>query len=491
MSLRLPALALLVSLGVLLAPLPATSAPVDTKVGDTRAIFKRSGTPLRETPSALSAPVATLAYGAQVKVLELKLPWMRVQSGASVGWLRAFETVAPSALAGNASPPHLTTSGSAGVSSREVSAAGRQLDTDTERGFRATRQDLAAAYRAVDAMEAASAALHPADALEFIDIGNLGRRGRDYARPGRVAPEPPKAARRSVPSGAGGLLGKLGGEAARKLGAGKTGSAIAESLINSATDYVDQVKTKFTPQQEYFLGRAVAAQAIARYGVDPDAGRQRYVRLVGEAVARLSDRMPANFGGYHFVVLNSDDVNGVSGPGGFVLVTRGAVNAGGFEAELAGILSHELAHVRLQHGERLLRQSKEFPGLVKGLAGVAGAAAGAGSGWTQGLVRFFGEVATQVGSTAIDNGYGRQLEFDADKEGTYILFDVFYDHTALRTYVGRELGGGRAQGHAATHASPAVRAAALDPVIAGLMVYNPPAEMIAPQQTRFAAALSR
>jgi len=493
MSLRRPATALLavplLALGIVLAPLPASSAPVDTKVGDTRAIFSKRGTPLRQTPSALGAPVATLAYGAQVKVLELKLPWMRVQSGADVGWLRTWETVAPEALSASPPPPHLTTRGSAGVSSTEVSAAGRQLDAETERGYRATRKELAAAYVAVDAMEAATAALHPSDALEFINDGNLGRRGRDYARPGRVKAEPEKP-RRRVPAGAGGFLGKLAGEGARRLGAGKTGSAITESLVSSATDYVSQVKTKFTPQQEYFLGRAVAAQAIARYGVDPDASRQRYVRMVGEAVIRLSDRMPANFGGYHFLVLNSDDVNGISGPGGFVLVTRGAVNACQTEAELAGILSHELAHIRLQHGERLLRQSKEFPSIVNSLAGAAGAAAGAGTGWAQGLVRFFGEVATQVGSTAIDNGYGRQLEFEADKEGTYLLFDVFYDHTALRTYVGRELGA-RGHGHAGTHASPAVRAAALDPVIAGLMAYNPPAEMLVPQQTRFAAAMRR
>lgn len=488
----LPPIAALLALAFLLAPTPASSAPVDAKAGDTRAIFSKRGTPIRQTPSTLGKPVATLAYGTRVKVLEVKRPWLRVQSGARTGWLRAWETVELSALNANAKPPHLTTAGSAGVSSREVSAAGRQLDGGTERRFRATRKDLAAAYAAVDAMEAATAALHPSDALEFIDVGNLGRKGRDYARPGRVRAQPQRrTTRRRGPSGAGGLLGKLGGEAARRLGAGKTGSKIAESLISSATDYVEQVKVKFTPQQEYFLGRAVAAQAIAKYGVDSDPERRRYVRLVGEAVVRLSPRVRANFGGYHFEVLNSDDVNGVSGPGGFVLITRGAVKACRSEAELAGVLAHELAHSTLQHGERLLRQSKQFPSFVKGLAGVAGAAAGAGSGWTQGLVRFFGQVASQVGTTAIDSGYGRQLEYAADKEATYLLFDVFYDHTALATFVGRALTGRRTSGHYATHPPAASRVAALQSVIAPLRAYNPPAKMLEPQRTRFAAIVNR
>ncbi|MDJ0523178.1 MAG: M48 family metalloprotease [Planctomycetota bacterium] len=474
-----------------LVPAAVEAAPLDAKPGDTRTIFSRRGTPLRAKPSTLGQPVATLKYGTMVKVLEVKRPWLRVQAGSTSGWLRAWETVEPSALRANAKPPHLTTTGSSGATKRELSAAGRQLDGGTERRYRATRKDLVAAYRAVDAMEAATAALHPAEALQFVDEGNLGRLGRDYTRPGRVRAQPTPRRSSGRPSGAGGLLGRLGGEAARRLGAGRTGSKVAETLISNATDYVEQVKVKFTPQQEYFLGRAVAAQAIAKYGVDPDPERRRYVRLVGEAVVRLSNRIPANFGGYHFEVLDSDDVNGVSGPGGFVLITRGAVKAARSEAELAGILAHELAHIRLQHGEKLLRQSKQFPAFVKGLAGVAGAAAGAGSGWTQGLVRFFGQIASQVGTTAIDRGYGKQLEYAADKEGTYLLFDVFYDHNALVQFVSRELTGRRASGHHGTHPPAASRVAAMQAVIAPLRAYNPPPKMLVPQQTRFAAVVSR
>jgi len=478
-------------------PALVSAAPVDAKVGSARAAFNRRGTPLRAKPSTLGAAVATLTYGTRMQVLEVKLPWLRVRTAASTGqpaatgWLRAWETVEPSALATNAKPAHLTSSGSAGATSREVSAAGRQLDEGTERRYRASHADLARGYRAVDAMEAASAALDPGEALAFIDAGSLGRRGRDYARPGRVKPAPVKPKRRRRSSGGGGLLGRLGGEAARRLGAGKVGSRVAGSLLESAADYVDQVKVKFTPQQEYYLGRAVAAQAIARYGIDGNAARRHYVRLVGEALVRLTPRVPANFGGYHFDVLATDEVNGISGPGGFVLLTRGAVEACASEAELAGILAHELAHITQKHGERLLRQGREFPSFVKGLASAGGAAAGGGGAFAQGLATFFGKVAGQVSTTAMSHGYGKALEFAADKEGTYLAFDVWYDHVGLRTFLDRLGQDPTRHATGATHASPTARARALDPIIAALQPFKARPPVLATRLDRFRAALGR
>ena len=466
---------------------PALGAPRDAKVGDIRAVFARQGTPLRASPSALGAAQAMLPYGTQVRILEIQLPWMRVDAAGKTGWVKTWETVVPTALGQNPSPAHVTYAGQERVSAKDVGAAGRQLDAATERGYRTSRADLAAAYREVDAMEAATQALDPAEAVTFIVDGDLGRVGRDYARPGRVPAEPLSSSRRG-PKNPGGLLGKLGGEVARRAGLGDTEARIAESLINSTTDYADQVAKKFTPQQEYFLGRAVAAQAIARHGIDKDVGRRRYVRLVGEALVRLSSRLPANFGGYHFDVLNTDDVNAVSGPGGFVLVTRGAVLACRTEAELAGVLAHELAHIRNGDGERLLRQSGKFPSMMKGLVNVAGAAAGAGGdAFAQGLVRFFSQAVDQVASTSIDHRYGKALESQADVEGTNILFDVFYDHDGLRSFLAHHAES--RHGDTATHADPAERAAALAPFVASFKFpYNADEKTRAFQANRFRQA---
>jgi hypothetical protein len=155
------------------------------------------------------------------------------------------------------------------------------------------------------------------------------------------------------------------------------------------------------------------------------------VRFVGDAIVRLSDRVPANHGGYHFDVLNSMEVNAVSGPGGYVLVTRGAVEACRDEEELAGIIAHELAHVTLSHGTKILRQGPKFQqgrqefldAIAKGLdeTGVAPR-----------MVNFFGDSVGELSGRAVGHDYGQAFEFEADLEGTYLLYDVLYRASAIR-----------------------------------------------------------
>ena len=207
------------------------------------------------------------------------------------------------------------------------------------------------------------------------------------------------------------------------------------------------------------MGRAVAATAIARYGVDPDARRRYYVRSVGDAVVRLAGRPLANFGGYHFEVLNSDAVNAISGPGGFVLITRGAVNACTCEAELAAILSHELGHIVQKHGERTIRKSTRFKSLVQSL-GRTGASAlkmNDDRALAQ-LVKVFDQAVGEMARTAMENQYGKELEFQADAEAVTFLYDAGYNHAAIQQILLR-----RATTHrgTATHAAPGVRASAV------------------------------
>jgi hypothetical protein len=459
------ALALLLAFG---AVTPGFAAPADSKVGDTRLTFSKKGTVLRTAAAKTADAVASLPANTRVLVDEVALPWLRVHTTGQPpqsGWLQAWETVEPDALGANAQPAHVTSSGGTGTSARDVATVGRQLDAATERGFRANRRELEAAYVHVDAMENATAALDPAEVIEFIADAGLGRRGRDYARPPFLPhvhqPEPSgSGAADAVEKGAD-ILERFGKikvpSAAKKLG------KVAAKL----KDRADQLNRKFTPENEYYLGRAVAANAIAKFGLDPDPVRRRYVRLVGDAVVRLSSMLPSTWGGYHFEVLNTDEVNAISGPGGFVLVTRGAVKACRNESELAGILAHELAHIRAGHGEALLRSSKRFSGMMGALtAGLVGALTDIDDNEVgRRLVDFMSGAVDEMTSTSIGHGYGRNFEFAADSDGTIQLWDVYYDHGALRDYLLRLA---TTPGHdgGATHAPPDVRANALAGVIA-------------------------
>lgn len=104
-----------------------------------------------------------------------------------------------------------------------------------------------------------------------------------------------------------------------------------------------------TPQEEYYLGRAVAARILGQYRALEDDGRTRYVNTLGQYLARASER-PETFGGWHFMLLDTDEANAFAAPGGFVFVTRGLYATCSTEEQLAAVLAHEIGHVTLRHG---------------------------------------------------------------------------------------------------------------------------------------------
>ena len=279
-----------------------------------------------------------------------------------------------------------------------------------------------------------------------------------------------------------------------KLGGDKPLGRIAEAVVTGAPEFMQQMNRQFTPQQEYYLGRAVAANAIAKYGLDRDERRRAYVRHVGDAIVRLArpNYIPPTFGGYHFDVLASDEVNAVSGPGGFVLVTRGAVEACRTEDELAAILSHELAHVFRRHAEAALRQSSQWQGIAQGVTRLVGAGTGLDrNGWSAQLLRLFETAVGQMAKNSVEHNYGSAAEFDADLQGTYLLMEVVYDHRALYDVLRELAKRPHAYGAGATHASPEVRAAQLQPIVAKWPTFPYGDEVLADRRARFEAALGR
>lgn len=473
---------------------PADAGPADARVGEVRVVYSSKGTALRGTPSALAPATATLVKGTQVTIQKVQLPWLEVRTAQGVGWVRAPETVVPTAIGRNPQPTHRTDGGGERVKSKDVAAAGRQFDSATEVNYRQTRADLARGYRLLDQMEAMTAQLDPTASIEFIVEGYLGRRGRDYALPGRLPRSPPQRTARRTPKLPGGLAKKVGGGLGKLLGGkkgekiGKVAGKILPALLQAAQDKANQINTKFTREQEYYLGRAVMAKALAQRGFDPDMNRRMYVKQLGDAIVRLSNRVPANFGGYHFDVLNSDEINGLSGPGGFVLITRGAVMACETEAELAGILCHELAHSTRQHAEKILRKGNVMAQHHKNVVGIIGAIADVGDNrLVQGMTQWFGSAVDDMHLTASSRGYGKQLEFDADLEGTNILFEVYYDHMAMRDLLQRMGASGRGHGHGGTHASPTARAQWLTSKTTGYKPFLPREGVRESRKQRFLA----
>ena len=110
-----------------------------------------------------------------------------------------------------------------------------------------------------------------------------------------------------------------------------------------------------TEDEEIEQGREYHPQIIKTYGVYDDAELQKYVDRIGQELAANSHRANLQF---HFTVLDSEEINAFALPGGYIYVTRGIMAYLDSEAELAGVLGHEIGHVTARHSVR--QQAGQF-----------------------------------------------------------------------------------------------------------------------------------
>jgi SH3-like domain-containing protein len=407
---RRSALAMLLFLGL---AVPAARAGIEA--GEERQVQSRSGSALREEPRPLAKRAALLAYGTPVKVLEVRDLWARVDAAEGrAGWIRASELVAPGALTGS----HVAVAGSQ-FSHSELSAAGRQFDQKTEATFRTMDARVAPAYAKVDEIERSAPTDEEVEA--WVRDGFLGGFLTD-------------------PSGASGAkyarLKLLETNGDPEPATQYEDLMIAQAKPLTDAEFVQRLSLGFSPEQEYWLGRSVAAFAIARHGLDPDPARQALVRRVGAALVRLSDRVRQTYGGYRFAVLDTDQPNGIAGPGGFVLITRGALSLARTEDEVAGILAHEIAHISRKHGEATIRQSRDFQKSMERLkAAVAAPVPGQDCNICGDVARTLGTSAKVLVDNLDDQGYAKDYEFQADYEGSLFLCDVGYRVSSIAEYL--------------------------------------------------------
>ncbi len=172
--------------------------------------------------------------------------------------------------------------------------------------------------------------------------------------------------------------------------------------------------------EEARVGREQHPKVMREFGGEyADPALQRYVSQVGDALARHTELPDLKF---TFTVLNSDIVNAFALPGGYVYVTRGLVALAGNEAELAGVLGHEMGHVAARHS------AERYSAAVAGQLGVAvlgvllgGAAA---------------DVGGQVGQLALAS-YSRSQESEADLLGIRYLARSGYDVNAMASFLAK------------------------------------------------------
>ncbi len=181
----------------------------------------------------------------------------------------------------------------------------------------------------------------------------------------------------------------------------------------------------FTQDEEIAIGRQLAGNLLGAVPLVRDNSLQKYVNNVGGWLARQSERPELP---WHFGVIDSSEVYSLSTPGGYVFVTRGLYILLQSEAELAGVLAHEISHVVRKHGLQLLPQKRvaETGGNLLAREG------GGGNNQVQAIIGNGAEIIAR----ALDH----DAEFAADRMGVVLAARAGYDPFGLPAAL-QEIGG--------------------------------------------------
>ncbi|MGH8726603.1 MAG: M48 family metalloprotease [Burkholderiales bacterium] len=194
------------------------------------------------------------------------------------------------------------------------------------------------------------------------------------------------------------------------------------TVENPVTGKVE--RTVMDERSEIAEGKKAHPQVLAAFGEYEDPKLQAYVNDIGQRLAKASHRPELD---WHFTVLDSPDINAFALPGGYVYITRGIMAYMHSEADLAGVIGHEIGHVTARHSaQRATRQqtaglgvlAATILGAVLESQGLRGAARGASQA-SQGIAA--GYVAS----------YSREQELQADKLGAEYLAGINYNPTNM------------------------------------------------------------
>ena len=221
----------------------------------------------------------------------------------------------------------------------------------------------------------------------------------------------------------------------RLLDLGARAAAAAGVIDQNTADAISQsaraigtAAEEITPEQEYYIGRAVAANILSGYRIwNGNPTLTNYLNLICSAIVINSPR-PDVFNGYHVAILDSNEINAFATSGGHIFLTRGLINAAKTEDALAAVIAHEVAHIQLQHSIRAIRTSRITQALL--ITGTSAAGVAAGMNVNE-LTNVFNESVGEIVQTIVNNGYSQSQEFDADNTAMSLLASAGYNPNAL------------------------------------------------------------
>jgi predicted Zn-dependent protease len=198
--------------------------------------------------------------------------------------------------------------------------------------------------------------------------------------------------------------------------------ALAGCMVHPVT--LEREFNVVSEEREIDIGRGAHSEIVKTFGYYQDDQIQRYVYQVGQKLVGVCPRRDIS---YHFTVIDSDIENAFATPGGYVYISRGLLAIMNSEAELAGVLGHEIGHVAGRDSAALMSQ-----GMLAQIATLAGAAGAAvSSGGSGGDLA----MATNQLFNAIMLGFSREREYLADDQSIEYITACGYDPTQMLQFM--------------------------------------------------------
>lgn len=215
-----------------------------------------------------------------------------------------------------------------------------------------------------------------------------------------------------------------------------------------------------TKQQQERAGLQASGEVYKQMPVLPDSNPvTQYVQRLGQ---RLQAVIPTEYSWpYQFHVVPQKEINAFALPGGPIFVNLGTINAADNEAELVGVMAHEMSHIYMQHSMKAAR-SRSTPSALAGLlGGILGAYGGP--------IGSLASLGVQIGAGAVLMKYSRQDEAQADAVGAIIMYKAGYNPQAMADFfrkLEQQGGGSGGPQFLSDHPNPGNREAAIQKEIA-------------------------
>ncbi len=217
-------------------------------------------------------------------------------------------------------------------------------------------------------------------------------------------------------------------------GGQKFGFVTATSLVLSFAAFTavstpqlpDPGKVPLSREQQIQLGFKAASQVYEQMPVLPDSSPEtQYIRQLGN---KLVATIPAEHSWpFEFHVVPQKEINAFALPGGPMFVNVGTITAAANEAELAGVMAHEMSHVYMQHSAKQIGKAQT----TNAIAGIAGAILGTA---TKGAVGSIAQEGIKFGAAGLMMKYSRTDEAQADAVGAVIMYKAGYNPQAMADF---------------------------------------------------------